>query len=140
MSNTPAISDEKYVSFTTYKKDGSPRETPVWIADLGDGTVGFTTNGGSWKAKRIRDDSRVALQASNSRGVVEDGADTVEGTAELVTGSDFDRVKAAIKAKYGWQVTMVKGVNTVRSWFGKDHASDTGVVVTLADAGPGDDG
>ena len=31
------ISDEKYVSFTTYRKNGEPKPLPIWIVDLGDG-------------------------------------------------------------------------------------------------------
>ena len=44
-----AITDEKYVSLTTYKKDGSTKSLPVWIADFGDGTIGFTTASSSYK-------------------------------------------------------------------------------------------
>ncbi|WP_395159675.1 pyridoxamine 5'-phosphate oxidase family protein, partial [Ilumatobacter sp.] len=51
-SSTVAISDAKFVSLTTYKKDGTPKPLPVWIAALPDGRVGFTTSGESWKAKR----------------------------------------------------------------------------------------
>ena len=32
-----SIADEKYVALTTYKKDGSTKTLPVWIADFGDG-------------------------------------------------------------------------------------------------------
>ncbi len=62
----PRIADEKYVALTTYKKDGSTKSLPVWIADFGGGQVGFTTSSSSYKVKRINNDSRVILQPSNS--------------------------------------------------------------------------
>ena len=64
------IADEKYVALTTYKKDGSEKTLPVWIADFGEGTIGFTTSSSSYKVKRIANDSRVAIQPSDSRGNV----------------------------------------------------------------------
>lgn len=130
MSNTPAIAAAKYVALTTYKRDGSEKTLPVWIADLGDGTVGFTTSGDSYKVKRIANDPRVVLQESNSRGQVADGSEPVEGTAAIVTGADFERVRAAIKAKYGWQFGMIVVLGKIRSIFGADTASDTGIVIT----------
>ena len=42
-----SIADEKYVALTTYKKDGSTKTLPVWIADFGGGQVGFTTSSSS---------------------------------------------------------------------------------------------
>ena len=65
-----SIADEKYVAFTTYKRNGETKSLPVWIADLGDGTVGFTTASSSYKVKRLRNDNRVILQPSDAKGNV----------------------------------------------------------------------
>ena len=78
-----SIADEKYVSLTTFKRDGSPVSVPVWIADLGDETVGFTTAASSWKVKRIRNNPKVLLQPSDSRGTARPGTEPVGGTAEI---------------------------------------------------------
>ena len=126
-----AISDEKYVSLTTYRKDGSTKELPVWIVDLGDGTVGFTTQGSSYKCTRIRNDNRVMLQPSDQRGKVTPGTEPVSGTAELATGADFDRVRGAIKAKYGFMVNVIIAINKIGGLFGKGGDSDTAVIITL---------
>ena len=56
------IADENYVALTTFRKNGERKNTPIWIADLGDGTIGFTTSKDSWKVKRIGNDPRVELQ------------------------------------------------------------------------------
>jgi len=126
-----SIADEKFVSLTTYRKDGTTKELPVWIADLGDGTMGFTTHGESWKCKRIRNDNRVKLQPCDQRGNITAGTDIVTGTAVLGTGADFDRTRVEIKKKYGFMVTMIVAVNKVRGLFGKGGDSDTAVIITL---------
>lgn len=125
------ISDEKYVQLTTYRKNGEPKTAPVWIADLGDGTVGFTTASSSWKVKRLRNDSRVVLQPSDSRGNVRDGTEPVTGTAVVGTGAAYDRVAALIKKKYGVQFTMISVIGKAAKLIGKGSGTDTAVVVTL---------
>jgi PPOX class probable F420-dependent enzyme len=124
------IAAEKYVQITTFTKDGRPKTVPIWIADLGDDTVGFTTGGTSWKAKRMRATSRVELRPSDSRGRVHDGAPVVTGTAQL-SQDRFDLVHGAIKAKYGWQVPAIGAVYRIGRLFGRGHVTDTGVVITL---------
>ena len=124
------IAAEKYVQLTTFTKDGRPKRVPIWIADLGDDTVGFTTGGTSWKAKRMRTTPRVELRPSDSRGRTAGGAPVVTGTAEL-SQDLFDRANGAIKAKYGWQVPMISAVYRIGRMFGRGHVTDTGVVITL---------
>ena len=125
------IANEKYVALTTYRRSGESSSAPVWIADLGDGTMGFTTSSGSLKVTRIRNDNRIQLQPCDSRGRITEGTEAVSGTAALVTGAEFDAVRAAIKGKYGWQVTLITAWYKAAKLFGKDQASDTGVVITL---------
>lgn len=128
-----AITDEQYVSLTTYRKNGEAKETPVWIVDLGDGKAGFTTQGTSWKCKRIRNDDRVLLQPCDQRGNITAGSEIVSGTATLETGAGFDRVRAKVKEKYGFMVTVIITMNKVRGLMGKGGDSDTAVVITLDD-------
>jgi len=126
------IGSTKYARLTTRTKDQRDKHTPVWIADLGDGKVGFTTGSNSWKAKRIAHTPEVVLQPSNAKGVPKDGAAAATGSAVIVGGAEFDAVMAAIKDKYGFQVTIVKAIHGIAKIFGsKKEASDCGVVITL---------
>ena len=125
------ITDEKYVALTTYRKNGDSSSTPVWIADLGDGAICFTTPIGSLKVKRIRNDGRVLLQPSDSRGRPKANSTRVSGTAVVVEGADFDRIRAAIKTKYGWNVTAVLMFQKAAKLFGKEYVSDAAIVITL---------
>lgn len=132
MSNTTAIAANQYVSLTTYTKDGTPKPLPVWIVELPDGRVGFTTSIDSWKVKRIQNNPQITLRPCDQRGKVDDGAVEVAGSAEISQGSEFGEVQALVKAKYGKWVTVIKVMNTVRGWFKKgDTQSDTAVLIRL---------
>jgi len=102
------------VSLRTKKRNGDEVATPVWIAALGDGALGFTTDLTSGKAKRIRNFADVTLQPCNARGVVKDATTAVTGTATVLSGADVEPVQAAIKAKYGLIVSLIGVAYTVR--------------------------
>lgn len=131
MPAAPAIADEKYVSLVTYRKNGEPKPTAVWIADLGDGTVGFTTASSSWKVKRIANDPRVTLTPSDSKGTVTPGAETVAGTATTADGAEFDRVWALIQSKYGVMARGIRLVGRFMKLIGRGSGTDTAVIITL---------
>ncbi|MFF5443936.1 PPOX class F420-dependent oxidoreductase [Streptomyces sp. NPDC012888] len=96
----------KYVSLTTFRKDGTPVATPVWaVADGGELYVWTRTD--SWKVKRIRNDARVALSPCDVRGRVTDGAPVAEGTARLLDDQGLHRVRKLMARKYGWQFWIV---------------------------------
>ncbi len=129
-----SIADEKYVSLTTYRRDGTPKPLPVWIVDVGDGRVGLVTSSHSWKVKRLRNDPRVEVQPSNSRGVVKDGTTPRSGTAEIVEGAEFESVLAKVKAKYGWQLTAINGLSAIQRLIGRGgHTQDCAIVISLDD-------
>lgn len=128
-----SLGEEKYISLTTFTRDGRPKPTPVWIARLGDSKYGFTTDETSWKAKRIRNSAKVLVQPSNMRGVAKPGTKPLEATAEVVTGAAYEAVSRSIAAKYGWQYSMTGMRKKARKLFGKDVASDCGIVITTGD-------
>ena len=126
------IASEKFVSLTTYKRDGSAKSLPVWIVGLPDGRLGFTTSPESWKAKRVANDPRVTLRRSDQRGKVVDGAMEVTGTAVVTEGDEFGQVQALIDEKYGCMVKVVKLVNRFRSLIKRDNMqSSAAMIVTL---------
>ncbi len=127
------LADEKYVSFTTYKKDGGSTSVPVWIVGAGDGKLGFTTSSSSWKVKRLANDSRIQIQPSDMRGSVKTGTAPQSGTAVVVTGSEFDAMRGRIRAKYGFPVVLIDAWAKLRKLMGTDTASDCAIVITLDD-------
>lgn len=96
----------RYVSLTTFRKDGTPVATPVWaVADGGELYV--WTRSDSWKVKRIRNNGRVAVTACDVRGRVVEGAPVAEGEARLLDEAGLKRVRKLMSRKYTWQFWMV---------------------------------
>lgn len=129
-NDSSGIADEKYVVLTTRRKNGQTVPTPVWIARLPDGSMGFTTDLSSGKVKRIRNFPDVTLQPSNMRGVVRPGTDSVAATASILTGSDVDPVQAAIKAKYGIPARMIGLASSIQKLW-KRNAADERAAIRL---------
>ena len=76
-----ALGAEKFVSLTTYKKDGAAVATPMWIGRDGDHLFVWTPVD-SWKAKRVRNNPGVALTPCSRGGKVGEGATAVGGVAD----------------------------------------------------------
>tara|TARA_B110000014_G_C20087472_1_gene568949 strand:- start:453 stop:842 length:390 start_codon:yes stop_codon:yes gene_type:complete len=126
-----SIGENKYVALTTFTKDGRKKSCPVWIVDLAEGRVGFTTESISWKAKRIMNSANVELVASNSRGEPIEGHEVVKGTARLVHDDEFKSIEKKIKKKYGIQFTLIVGFGRFSRFLQKKGNYSCGVVITL---------
>lgn len=128
-----ALDDEKYIRFTTYKRDGTAVSTPTWIVALDGGRFGFWTSSGSGKAKRLAHTAKVTLQPSDARGRVKAGTEPVDATAELVTGAQLDEITTKVKAKYGFVTHITKLVGTIVGVLKRHRIpyGDRGVVIEL---------
>lgn len=99
-SDWDTVGKASYVAFTSYRKDGTPVTTPVWIAPL-DGKLYFISETDTFKVKRVRRNSDVTLQPCNMRGKIDEGAPIVKGTATLLTSADTPRIRKILDRKYG---------------------------------------
>ena len=120
---------------TTFRRDGTPVSTPVWVVALDGGEVGLWTSSGSGKAKRLAHTARVTMQPSDARGRVKAGTAPIEGTARLVVpGGELDAIRERVVAKYGFQTKLTKLLGTLAGILrGKRIPyGDRGVVIALA--------
>lgn len=118
----------RYVSLTTFRKDGTPVATPVWAAADG-GELYVWTRSDAWKVKRIRADGRVTVAACDVRGRVAEGASVIEGEARLMDDAGLKRVRRLLLRKYTWQFWMVDVPATIARRGKRPH---TAIGVTLA--------
>src|SRR5262245_17949297 len=100
-----ALGDPRYIALTTYRRDGRPVTTPVWLASLKGKLYVFTASN-TGKAKRVRATSRVRFAPSNMNGRRILGA-CREGTGRVVRDEALrDSAMAALRRKYGWQLAV----------------------------------
>lgn len=92
------VINAKYVSLTTFTKDGRPKPTPIWIAPDGDRALVITEKN-SWKVKRIRNTPRVTLTPCDMRGNVK--GEPVEAVATVLDDAHTEQVYSAIGKRYG---------------------------------------
>ncbi|NNH69237.1 PPOX class F420-dependent oxidoreductase [Nocardia uniformis] len=102
------VADARHALLTTYKKDGTPVGTPVWVAPDGDRIVVWT-NSKAWKVKRIRRNPQVTLRICDNRGKPR-GQEVLAGTAQILDAAGTEGVRGALARKYGLLGTIaIKG-------------------------------
>ncbi|GAA1880393.1 PPOX class F420-dependent oxidoreductase [Pseudonocardia ailaonensis] len=93
------LAGEQYLLLTTFRKDGTPVPTAVWVAPTDDGRIGVWTVADSGKVKRIRRSPQVEVAVCDRRGKPLGPA--VAGTAEILDAAGTERVRRAVARKYG---------------------------------------
>lgn len=131
-----SLAGEKYVSFVSFRRNGTPVATPVWIAPYGSDELCFTTAGNAAKVKRLRADDRVTIQPCDMRGRLRPGTSPIEGRARVVSGTAFRSVEAAVAHKYGIQYRLVVWSGNLRELFRRTKTADCGVIVNISFAFP----
>jgi uncharacterized protein len=126
------LQDERYVSLTTIKRDGTPASTPVWIvSDDGDRLLVWSA-ATTWKVRRIRRDPRVFVAPANFRG--RERGERIAATACVIDDPGIDEL---LRLKYGWQKRALDWVNRRQAsaaWAVIEIRTD-GVRPDVADAG-----
>jgi hypothetical protein len=92
------LGEGKYLLLTSFRKDGTPIPTPVWVVSDGDQLYAWSAVD-TGKVKRIRRDGKVELGPCDFRGTPT--GDSIPGRATLLDAEDSDRVRDLIAGKYG---------------------------------------
>jgi uncharacterized protein len=90
---------QRYLSLESFKRDGTPIQTPVWFAEE-QGVLYVYTLANAGKVKRIRRNSRIRLAPCTMRGTVI--GPWVEAEATIVDATTAAHGHALLRQKYGW--------------------------------------
>jgi len=99
MSGVGTLAGEKYISLTTFKQDGTPVATPVWVVSDDGRRLLVWTGPQTWKVKRLRRDPRVIVSASDLRGRTR--GESYEGVGRLLDIPQGSLVEPLLDRKYG---------------------------------------
>jgi hypothetical protein len=91
------IQGQKYISLTTFRKNGQGVKTPVWFAEQ-DGKLYVMTRSDSGKYKRIRNNPQVKLAPCTMGGKIT--GPEFSGTASVLPPAHWAEAKKALHRKY----------------------------------------
>ena len=100
-----ALADSRYALLRSFRRDGTPVDTPIWFAIDGDGVL-FRTKVGP-KTRRLATSRDVELAPCDYRGRIRPGAPTVAGHTTILSGADAERANRVLHRRYGWQWNIV---------------------------------
>lgn len=100
MDETPTarLGAGKYLLITSYRRNGTGVDTPVWVVADGE-ALGVWTVADSWKVKRIRNRDDVRIAPCDVRG--NPLGEAIEATAEICDAATTARYRRLIARKYG---------------------------------------
>ena len=93
----PAPLPGKYLSLTTYRRDGSGVATPVWFV-AENGRLLVMTEADSYKVKRIRHDDLVTIAPCTARGKLRN--QPIRARAEILPDREGPHIEALMARKY----------------------------------------
>jgi uncharacterized protein len=97
-----AIRDQKYLSLTTFRKNGEGVATPVWFGEDSD-RLYVMTRSDMGKAKRIRNNTRVSVAPCTIRGKVT--GPEFAAVARILPPPEHAHARQALNRKY-WMARL----------------------------------
>lgn len=119
----------KYLSLTTYKRDGTAVATPVWFVKE-DGMLLVQTDIGSGKVKRIRANPEVSVAPCNGMGHL--SGEQMKGRAEVLGARHTAHIEVLIRRKYRWDMLIIGPLRWAqrRLHLGKERGPSVGLAIT----------
>ncbi|GAB1692506.1 PPOX class F420-dependent oxidoreductase [Krasilnikovia sp. M28-CT-15] len=99
MTVADEIVHSRYVSLTTYRKNGTPVATPVWHVPQ-NAELWIVTEADSGKVKRIRNNPQVLVAPCSARGTVAPDAPSAVGTARLLDDDGTAQARSLLAHRY----------------------------------------
>jgi uncharacterized protein len=118
----------KYLSITSYRRNGSGVSTPVWFATEGDRLL-VMTDSRSGKVKRIRRNPYVTIAPCSGRGKPK--ARGVPARAEVLPASEVERSKRLIRRKYRFDLLFVRPIRAIQALFHPDRRHEVTAIVAI---------
>ena len=105
MSFLSEIEPQKYISIETYRKDGTPVQTPVWFVVKNE-QLYIVTRDKTGKIKRIRNNQKVKIATCTIKGKIT--GQWIQGSAKILTDSETQKAVDWRDKKYGFIAKIAK--------------------------------
>jgi PPOX class probable F420-dependent enzyme len=125
----------KYLSLTTYRRDGSPVATPVWFVE-DEGRLYATTAADSYKARRIRHNPAVAVAPCTARGKLR--GEPVAAHAEFLPEREYAHVDRLMAEKYRWDRILILPLYRLATWLSRRTSTGEAAYLVIRGATHGE--
>lgn len=122
---TSQLASEQFVSITTFKRDGTPVATPVWVAGE-NGSLLVISEADSWKVKRIRRNGHIRIAPCGARGALR--GEPIDADATI--NDDTSTVEELLAQKYGWMYRAYMRFTALSRKL-RRQATPTGVTIRI---------
>lgn len=118
----------KYLSITSYRRDGTGKATPVWFVQEG-GRLLVETDAGSYKVRRIRRNPRVTVAPCGPTGRLH--GEPMPARAELLPDSEIGRVEGLMARKYRIDLIFIRPVRALQAALHPDRPREKPVILAI---------
>ena len=118
----------KYLSLTSFRRDGTGVATPVWFVEDG-GRLLVETDAASYKVRRIRRDPRVTIAPCTATGRLR--GVPVPAWAQLLPDVEVARVDRLMGSKYRVDLLVVKPIRNLQAALHRRRPRGTPVVLEI---------
>jgi len=118
----------RYLSITSYKRDGTGVATPVWFVQQ-DGRLLVETDAASGKVKRIRRSPAVRVAVCTASGRLR--GEQADAVAELLPDSEVSSTERLITRKYRIDVMVIKPLRIAQSALHLGRPRTTPVILAI---------
>ena len=118
----------KYLSITSFRRDGTGKATPVWFVQEG-GRLLVETDAGSYKVRRIRRNPRVIVAPCGPTGRFR-GA-PVTATAELLPDAETGRVERLMARKYRVDLVFIRPIRALQALLQPGRMRERPVILAI---------
>lgn len=118
----------KYISVTTYRRDGTAVATPVWFVQEANRLL-VRTGTASGKAKRIRRNPAVRVAACTARGRLL--GQPVSGVARVLPGPEAAAAERLITRKYRADLLVIRSLWFLQSVLHMGRSRSTPVILAI---------
>ena len=118
----------KYLSLTSFRRDGTGVATPVWFVETG-GRLLVETDAASYKVRRIRRDPRVTIAPCTATGRLR--GIPAPAWAELLPDTEVARVERLMARKYRVDLLFIKPFRALQRALHRNQPPETPVILEL---------
>ena len=119
----------KFLSVTSYRRDGTGIATPVWFVTEG-GRFLVMTDAHSGKVKRIQRDPFVRIAACTARGRPK--MEPAPAYAEVLHPSETERVRRLFARRYRVDLLFVRPIRAIQALFRHEKRNHETVILAIA--------